>query len=262
MAFAPCFSDNPGMTPRFFCPFPLSAGATVQLPAETAHHAVNVLKVGAGDTAILFDGRGGQWRATLAMNGKPPKAALMATLETFDAQDNESPLDITLVQALPAGDKMDWVVQKAVELGVARIQPVMARRSVVKLSGERAERRVAHWRGVVLAACEQSGRTRVPPVAEPCGLDEYLAGPGALGATGTGLLLDPFASQTLTGLARVSQPVSVLIGPEGGLSAAERQLAQAAGYQPARMGPRVLRTETAAVVALALLQGLAGDIGA
>lgn len=115
------------MISRFFCPSPLSFGATVELPAEVAHHAINVLKVGAGDTAILFDGRGGEWLAALSPAGKPSKPTLFARLTEFNERDNESPLHITLVQALPASDKMDWVVQKAVELGVARIQPIMTK---------------------------------------------------------------------------------------------------------------------------------------
>jgi RsmE family RNA methyltransferase len=147
------------MIPRFFCPFPLHPGATVELAADAAHHALKVLRVAAGDTAILFDGRGGQWRATLNPAGK----GLRATLEEFDDADSESPLALTLVQGLPSGDKMDLVVQKAVEMGVRRIQPVAAKRSVVRLSGERAERRVEHWRNIAIAACEQSGRNRVPP---------------------------------------------------------------------------------------------------
>lgn len=247
------------MTPRFFCPFPLSAGATVQLPAETAHHAVNVLKVGAGDTAILFDGQGGQWRATLAIHGKPPKAALMATLETFDAQDNESPLDITLVQALPAGDKMDWVVQKAVELGVTRIQPVMAKRSVVKLSGERAERRVAHWRSIVIAACEQSGRNRVPDVAPIVELPRYL---GQLSATSAGLRLicAPGACSSLKDRATPTQAVTLCVGPESGFDDSELIAATTVGFQPIRLGPRILRTETAGLAALAVLMALWGDL--
>ena len=158
------------MIPRFFCPFPLHPGAHVELTAEAAHHALKVLRVGAGDTAILFDGRGGQWRASLHPAGK----ALRATLEAFDDIDCDPPLDLTLVQALPASDKMDFVVQKAVELGVRRIQPVAAKRSVIKLSGERALRRVEHWRNVAIAACEQSGRNQVPSVAPILDLPQYL----------------------------------------------------------------------------------------
>jgi 16S rRNA (uracil1498-N3)-methyltransferase len=258
MALAPCFSDNRRMTPRFFCPFPLSAGATVQLPAETAHHAVNVLKVGAGDTAILFDGQGGQWRATLAIHGKPPKAALMATLDAFDAQDNESPLDITLVQALPAGDKMDWVVQKAVELGVTRIQPVMAKRSVVKLSGERAERRVAHWRSIAIAACEQSGRNRVPDVAPILELPRYLS--QSVEQPALRLICAPGATTGLREMAKPAQSVTLFIGPESGFDEGELLAACSAGFQPIRLGPRVLRTETAGLAALAAIMALWGDL--
>lgn len=245
--------------PRLFVDQPLASGAECALGQRALDHAVKVLRLRDGDPLCLFNGSGGEFAAVLM---RTPGGGLRAQVGEFTPDRRESPLHLRLVQGISRGERMDYTLQKAVELGVSDIVPVTTERTVLRLAGERAERRLAHWRGVVLAACEQSGRTRVPPVAEPCGLDEYLAGPGALGATGTGLLLDPFASQTLTGLAPAGQPVSVLIGPEGGLSAAERQLAQAAGYQPARMGPRVLRTETAAVVALALLQGLAGDIGA
>ena len=153
------------MISRFFCPSPLTFGATVELPAEVAHHAVNVLKVGAGETAILFDGRGGEWLATLSPAGKSSKPALYATLTEFNERDNESPLHITLVQALPASDKMDWVVQKAVELGVARIQPVMTQRSVMRLSGERATRRVTHWR--IIAIGDLHENVDALPLLEP-----------------------------------------------------------------------------------------------
>lgn len=248
------------MTPRFFCPSPLSAGATVQLPAETAHHAVNVLKVGAGDTAILFDGHGGQWRATLAVDGKPPKAALMARLDAFDAQDNESPLEITLVQGLPAGDKMDWVVQKAVELGVARIQPVMARRSVVKLSGERAERRVAHWRSIVIAACEQSGRNRVPEVAPIMELPRYFGQLPTASASNLRLICAPGAGVSLREMAAPAQAVTLCVGPESGFDDSELSAATTLGFQPIRLGPRILRTETAGLAALAVLMALWGDL--
>lgn len=247
------------MIPRFFCPSPLAAGATVELPAEAAHHALNVLRVGAGDTAILFDGRGGEWRATLALVGKPPKAALHAMLTVFEERDNEPPLHITLVQALPAGDKMDWVVQKAVELGVARIQPVTAKRSVIRLSGERAGRRVAHWRNIAIAACEQSGRNRVPEVAPIIDLPHYL-GQAAEGASGVHFICVPDAAGSLRQQAAPAGPISILIGPEGGFEDGELLAAQAAGFQPVCMGPRVLRTETAGMAALAAIMALWGDL--
>ncbi|MCK9387334.1 MAG: 16S rRNA (uracil(1498)-N(3))-methyltransferase [Sulfuritalea sp.] len=241
------------MIPRFFCPFPLHPGATVELAAEAAHHALKVLRVGAGDTAILFDGRGGQWSATLNPAGK----ALRATLNEFDDSEREPPLVLTLVQALPASDKMDWVVQKAVELGVVRIQPVMAKRSLVRLSGERAARRVEHWRNIAIAACEQSGRNRVPAVAPILDLPQYLG----LAAQDNALrfVCAPGAAGPLRDLAAPVVPVVLLVGPEGGFEEDEMLAARAAGFQPIGLGPRVLRTETAGLGAVAAMMALWGD---
>lgn len=241
------------MIPRFFCPFPLHPGATVELAADAAHHALKVLRVGAGDTAILFDGRGGQWRATLHPAGK----ALRATLEEFDDIDCEPPLALTLVQGLPAGDKMDLVVQKAVELGVRRIQPVVAKRSLVRLSGERAERRVTHWRNIAIAACEQSGRNTVPAVAPILDLPQYLG--MAAQENGLRFICAPGATRSLRDLAAPAVPVSLLVGPEGGFDESELLAARAAGFHPVGLGPRVLRTETAGLGALAAMMALWGD---
>jgi 16S rRNA (uracil1498-N3)-methyltransferase len=255
----PDIEDNRNtMISRFFCPFPLAPGTTVELPAEVAHHAVNVLKVGAGDTAILFDGRGGEWLATLNPVGKASKAILRATLTTFSAHDNEPPLHVTLAQALPASDKMDWVVQKAVELGVARIQPIMARRSVMRLAGERAERRVAHWRNIAIAACEQSGRNRVPEVTPILDLAHYL-GQVAEDAVGLRFICAPGAAESLRQRAAPTVPISLLVGPESGFEESELQAARAIGFQPIHLGPRILRTETAGVAALAAIMALWGD---
>jgi 16S rRNA (uracil1498-N3)-methyltransferase len=241
------------MIPRFFCPFPLHPGATVELAAAAAHHALKVLKVGAGDTAILFDGRGGQWRATLHPAGK----ALRASLDEFDQADREPPLELTLVQALPASDKMDLVVQKAVELGVCHIQPVTAKRSLVRLSGERATRRVEHWRNIAIAACEQSGRNRVPSVAPILDLSQYLG--HATQENGLRFVCTPGASGSLRDLGVPAAPVSLLIGPEGGFEESELLAARAAGFRPVGLGPRVLRTETAGLGALAAMMALWGD---
>jgi 16S rRNA (uracil1498-N3)-methyltransferase len=241
------------MIPRFFCPFPLHPGATVELAAEAAHHALKVLRVGAGDTAILFDGRGGQWLATLNPAGK----VLRATLREFDDGDREPPLQVTLVQALPAADKMDLVVQKAVELGVSRIQPVMAKRSVVRLSGERAQRRAEHWRNIVIAACEQCGRNRVPAVEQILDLPQYLG----LSAQENGLrfVCAPEAAASLRDLAPPTAPISLLVGPEGGFEEGELLAARAAGFHAIGLGPRVLRTETAGLGAVAAMMALWGD---
>lgn len=241
------------MIPRFHCPFPLHPGATVALPDEAAHHALKVLRVAAGDPAILFDGRGGQWTASLQPHGK----RLHAVLEAYDEASREPPLRVTLVQCLAAADKMDFVVQKAVELGVAAIQPVAARRSVIRLSGERMERRVAHWNAIAVAACEQSGRNIVPRVAPILDLPQYLGRQNA--QNGLRLICLPQGGCRLRDCA-APQEVSLLVGPEGGFEEGEVLAAQAAGFRPAGLGPRVLRTETAGPAALAAVMCLWGDL--
>ena len=239
------------MNPRFFCPDGLLPDTDMPLPGPVAHHAERVLRLAVGDVVTLFDGRGGECAATLLALGKQPVARLGPRLEA----DCESPLQITLVQALASGDKMDWVVQKAVELGAVAIQPVAAERSVLKLAGDRADKRVAHWQQIAVAACEQSGRNRVPQVAPILPLAKYLA----QAFDGTRLVLAPGAAGALAGKARPSGPLAVLIGPEGGWSPAELALAEHAGCAPLALGPRVLRTETAGLAALAALQTLWGD---
>ena len=241
------------MIPRFFCPFPLHPGATVELAAEAAHHALKVLRIGAGDEAFLFDGRGGQWLATLNPAGK----SLRATLKEFDDSEREPPLALTLVQAMPASDKMDLVVQKAVELGVVCIQPVAAKRSVMRLSGERAERRVEHWRNIAIAACEQCGRNRIPAVAPILDLPQYLA--FAAQENGLRFVCAPGAAGSLRDLPAPASPVSVLVGPEGGFEDGELLAARVAGFRAIGLGPRVLRTETAGLGILAAMMALWGD---
>jgi 16S rRNA (uracil1498-N3)-methyltransferase len=182
---------------------------------------------------------------------------LRATLEAFDDTDCDPPLDLTLVQALPASDKMDFVVQKAVELGVRRIQPVAAKRSVIKLAGERAMRRVEHWRNVAIAACEQSGRNQVPAVAPVLDLPQYFG--MAAQQNGMRLICVPGVSARLRDLALPEGPVSLLVGPEGGFEEGEILAARAAGFQAIGLGPRVLRTETAGLGAVAAMMALWGD---
>ena len=237
------------MIPRFFCPFPLHPGATVELAAAAAHHGLKVLRVGAGDAAILFDGHGGQWLATLHPAGK----SLRATLHEFDAVDREAPLTLTLVQALPASDKMDFVVQKATELGVSRIQPVLAKRSVIRLSGERAERRAEHWRNISIAACEQCGRNRVPVIGEVRPFSDWLSRADATAAHKLVLSVGPSALPLLQIAGRNPQAVLLLSGPEGGLSPAEEEQALTGGFAAVSLGPRILRAETAPIAALAAL---------
>ena len=239
------------MNPRFFCPDGLLPDSDMPLPLSVAHHAERVLRLAVGDPVVLFDGLGGECEARLLAFGKQPLARLGPRLSI----ERESPLQITLVQALASGDKMDWIVQKAVELGVAAVQPVAAERSVLKLSGDRAVKRVAHWQQIAVAACEQSGRNRVPAVGEILPLAKYLASP----FDGARLILAPGAEGALARKTPPSGPLAILIGPEGGWSPAELALATRAGCAPLALGPRVLRTETAGLAALAAIQTVWGD---
>ena len=241
------------MIPRFYCPIPLAPGASLDLPAEAAHHAARVLRLDAGDQVRLFNGRGGEWLARI----ERLKPTVHVNLEVFDATDREPPLQVTLVQGLAAGDKMDWIVQKTVELGVAAIQPVAARRSVVRLSGDRGDRRVRHWGNIAIAACEQSGRNCVPSVAPVIDLAEYLAQPGR--DNELRLVLSPRAPRRARDLAVPTGPVTIMIGPEGGFDDDEFLAAESVGFVAVSLGPRVLRTETAGPAALAVIMALWGD---
>ena len=246
------------MIPRFHCPpsaGTLAPGAHLDLPETIARHAVKVLRMRDSDPLILFDGLGGEWHAELEKVGAGGTAR--AALLRFDDRDCESPLDITLVQALPSSDKMDWVVEKAVELGVTAIQPVAAHRSVIRLSAERMERRVAHWNHIVAAACEQCGRNRLPTVAPILDLPQYLG--RAKAQNGLRLILAPQAGTALKSLEKPGVPIVLMIGPEGGWEGSELQAAEVAGFQAVQLGPRVLRTETAGAAVLAALQSIWGD---
>lgn len=238
--------------PRFYCRAALSPGAHVELPEPVARHAVRVLRLPPGAPMVLFDGRGGEYLAHIQ---RIERERVVAELASWQEVERESPLAVTLVQALQAGEKMDFTIQKAVELGVRDIVPVESRRSVLRLSGERAAKRVAHWQGVAASACEQCGRNQVPLVAPLERLDQWLARPanGALR-----LMLAPDADEALADLPPASA-VQLLIGAEGGLDPQEVLAARQAGFRPVRMGPRVLRTETAGLAALAILQALWGD---
>jgi len=242
--------------PRFYCQMPLAAGLRADLPEGAARHAARVLRLRAGDELTLFDGSGGEYGARIV--GVERERVDVEVLDWRDA-DCESPLAITLVQALQAGEKMDLTVQKAVELGVARIVPVISRRSVVRLDGERAARRVEHWRGVAAAACEQCGRSRLPEVRGLEGLERWLGQAPAPGVLR--LMLAPGAEHTLASLSppATGERIELLIGAEGGLAPEEMQLAAQAGFVSIRLGPRILRTETAGLAALAAMQCLWGD---
>lgn len=241
------------MIPRFHCPLPLVPGASLDLPAEIAHHVARVLRLKEGDSVRLFNGCGGEWRARI----RRLKPTVHVSLEAFDAAEREPPVQVTLAQGLPASDKMDWVVQKAVELGVGAIQPLALTRSVVRLNAERGERRVQHWNKVAVAACEQSGRNRVPLVASLLDLAQFLARPGQ--DNELRLLLTPGSKRRLRDLDAPGGPVTVLVGPEGGFEEGEILTAESVGFVAVSLGPRVLRTETAGPAALAVIMSLWGD---
>lgn len=241
-------------SPRFFVDTGLAAGSTVALPAAVAHHAVRVLRLRDGAAITLFDGRGGEHAATLQQAGD--RAA--ALIHRFDAVERESPFAVTLVQAWMTGDKPEWTVEKAVELGVAAIVLVPAQRSVVVLDESRRAKREQRLRDIVIAACCQCGRNRVPPLQAAATLEEGLR--HALQAAGRGVLLAPAADTPLAQAAAAAPALALAVGPEGGFDADEQALARRLGYATVSFGRRILRTETAGVAALAALQALHGDL--
>jgi 16S rRNA (uracil1498-N3)-methyltransferase len=246
--------EKPARVARFHTDSTLRAGGVSLLPEDTAHHAVHVLRLRAGDEVTLFNGRGGEYAGRIAAVDR-----LRVSVDVLEHRrlERESPLAVTLVQGVSAGEKMDFTVQKATELGVAALQPVLAARSVGRLAGERAELKRAHWRRVAVAACEQCGRNRIPEVLPVLPLAEYCRAPAAGGVR---LLLSPQAQLGLrAAAARVDGATALASGPEAGFVADEEAMLVAAGFVPVRLGPRVLRTETAALAALAALNVLAGD---
>jgi 16S rRNA (uracil1498-N3)-methyltransferase len=246
--------EKPARVARFHTDSTLRAGGVSLLPEDTAHHAVHVLRLRAGDEVTLFNGRGGEYAGRIAAVDR-----LRVSVDVLEHRqlERESPLAVTLVQGVSAGEKMDLTVQKATELGVAALQPVLAARSVGRLAGERAELKRAHWRRVAIAACEQCGRNRIPEVLPVLPLAQYCRAPAAGGVR---LLLSPQAQLGLrAAAARVDGAATLASGPESGFVADEEAMLVAAGFVPVRLGPRVLRTETAALAALAALNVLAGD---
>jgi len=231
------------MPPRFFVDLPLVAGASLTLPAGASRHA-QVLRLQPDDEVTLFDGAGGEWAAHIAQMGRKE---VLVTVGAHRAVDPELALSVTLAIGMPANERMDDLVEKATELGVAHIQPLMCERSVLRLSGERAARKRDHWQAVAVSACEQSGRTRVPVVEPVRTLAAWLRDLPAAGPQR--VLLSTAESPPLP---VAEGAVVALSGPEGGLSAAEEQAACAAGFKPASLGPRVLRADTAPLAALAV----------
>jgi len=244
------------MKVRLFCETPLAVGRSVMLPDAPAHHARDVLRLEAGDEVVLLNGLGSEYQARLTLvSRKLVEAEVVSCAE----RDAESPFAITVVQSLATGDKMDWVVEKAVELGAACVIPVTAERSVLRLNTERAARRVAHWQAIARAACEQCGRNRLALVGPVTSLDAYLA--TVKGAAGLKLMLSPVADVAFRNIPAPAHDTAIhlLIGPEAGLSDAEEAQARAAGFEGVTLGPRVMRTETAAPAALAAIHGRWGD---
>jgi 16S rRNA (uracil1498-N3)-methyltransferase len=240
---------------RVFVEAALAPGARVTLDGAAAAHVSRVLRLCAGDDLTLFNGDGHDYLAKIAALGRGTVEAAIAGRTAARA---ESPLAVTLVQGLARAERMDLVVQKATELGVAAIRPVATVRSVVKLDIGTRERKRAHWKAIAAAACEQCGRARLPAIAEARPLADVLA---ERDATGARLLLAPDAPLSLAAAARGEAAIQILVGPEGGLEDAERRAAIEAGFRACRLGPRVLRSETAAIAALAVLQSVAGDLG-
>ena len=247
-------SEPAASAPRFFCPGDLSQGATRDLPDDAAHHASRVLRLTVGDPVIVFNGDGGESDAQISSIGKDHVAVRVGRWRERDA---ESPVRVTLVQGLSARERMDFTLQKAVELGVAEVFPVEMRRSVMRLAEERAARRIEHWQNLVIAACEQSGRNRVPVVHPVSSLPDWL-GVHRAEPNVQRIVLSPFAQQTLRDLPAPRQ-IILLAGPEGGFAPEELDMATACGFAPVRLGPRILRTETAALAALAAIHALWGD---
>jgi 16S rRNA (uracil1498-N3)-methyltransferase len=240
--------------PRCYVDEELHEGKLLTLPPNVQHHLVSVLRRAAGDPLVLFNGRGGEYTATL---DSAAKRSAGVRLGEFRDVDRESPLAITLAQGVSKGERMDYTVQKAVELGVAEIVPLLTDHSVVKLSDERWQRKQEHWQAIAVSACEQSGRTRVPTVTPVVDLRDWLP---ACPQSSLKLVLAPGAEAPPAGVGFSGQPIVLLVGPEGGLSELEIKLAELAGYAGLSLGPRVLRTETAGVVALSVVQALWGDV--
>jgi 16S rRNA (uracil1498-N3)-methyltransferase len=239
---------------RFFSAEHLALGATIKLSDNAAAHATRVMRLIAGDTLSLFNGDGLDYNCELTL---VKKNEVLAKVKSSLEINTESPLNITLLQGISSGDRMDYTIQKAVELGVKHIQPIATERSVVKLNQERAEKRVAHWQNIVNSACEQSGRAFVPQVAAPQTLSLWLA--NNPNSNNCRLLLNPIGAKRFAELDKPKGEIQLLIGAEGGLSTHEIETASINGFQSVILGARILRTETAALAAIASMHTLWGD---
>lgn len=236
---------------RLYTTQPLAAGIDLTLESRPARHASQVLRLGQGDALVVFNGDGRDYRARVTQAGRGE-----FSVRTIDATDPEPlpALEIRLALGISRGERMDLAIQKSVELGAGAIQPLFTSRSVVRLHGDRLLKRAEHWLGVIIAACEQCGRRYLPSLTPAAFLDDWLQ-PGHPG----GILLHHAAARTITELPPPARGLTLLVGPEGGLAADERDRAQALGFTPVRLGPRVMRTETAPLAAIAAIQALWGD---
>jgi 16S rRNA (uracil1498-N3)-methyltransferase len=239
---------------RIYCEGPLASGAVVPLSSAGAYHVARVLRMRPGAPLLIFDGNGMDYQGEIVeVDGDK----VMVQLRSQTPGTGESPLKITLIQGVSRSERMDWTLQKATELGVVGIAPVLTSRSVVRLDEKQAAKKQLHWRAIVIGACEQCGRSRIPLVGTPLPMRDYFTN---VRKDGMRLVLSPSAPASLAGIASLPSKVDLLIGPEGGLDDDEIAAAQKAGFMPVRLGPRVLRTETAGVVALTVLQALWGDL--
>lgn len=240
--------------PRFYHPHPMRLGDIVTLSDNASAHATRALRLQLGDSLDLFNGDGHDYQCVLSSTSK---TAATAEIKLKTLNSNESPLQITLLQGISSGTRMDYTIQKATELGVTNIQPLATERSVVKLSAERAEKRLAHWQNIVHSACEQCGRATIPAVLAPLSLNQWLAKEAT--TVSARILLNPVGATRLADLSLNHASIALLIGAEGGLTEAEIQLASQHGFKSVVLGPRILRTETAALTAITVMQSLWGD---
>lgn len=238
---------------RVYLDAQLETGASVDLPEGAFRHLIQVLRMQTGERLVVFNGRGGEYEAQLTTVAK---RAASLSIGAFRTVKRESPLHLSLIQGVSKGERMDYSIQKAVELGVTRIVPVMTERCNVSLDRERQDKKLDHWRGVMISACEQSGRAVLPELAPVMKFNEWLAS----ATIGLRLMLDPLGACSLAAIELDAQPISLVIGPEGGLSPDELKLGALRGARGVRLGPRILRTETAGAVAMSVLQARFGDL--
>ena len=235
---------------RLFCDFPLAIGENIELPKDAARH-IMVLRLSAGDTLTLFNGLGGEYQARIT---RIDRQRVTTEIVSHSSREAELPYRITLAQGIPEATKMDWIIEKSVELGVSDIIPLAAQRSVVRLNNDRAEKRLSRWQAIAISAAQQCGRNRLPHIASPVGTGEYLRQT----TPSPRILFSPRATETLSEWARHQKPqnITLLIGPEGGFSPEEENMAEQQGVTFLSMGPRILRTETAGLAAVAAINAL------